>query len=112
MKGATEILEQCIFTSMECFDHCNICATDCNGKPNMLNCMKVCNECAYISFLFAEDCERDSPNLGYSIQLFIKACEDCATECEKHKLTSCQKCAQICRLCALGCKQLLLESLN
>lgn len=103
-----ELLATAARHSMFCANMCTSCADACSAeKMDMRQCIRVCSDCADICGATAKlSVRRTGQNvemLKTMLEVCAKACESCATECEKHQHDHCRLCAEMCRECARDC---------
>lgn len=104
-----ELLATAARHSMFCASMCTACADACSAeKMDMRQCIRVCSDCADICGATAKlSVRRTGQNvemLKAMLEVCARACEFCATECEKHDHDHCRLCAEMCIECARDCK--------
>jgi hypothetical protein len=99
---------------MYCAKMCLSCADACAAeKMDMRQCIRLCLDCADICDTTANlGLRRTGSNaqiLHELLDLCARACDACATECERHDHEHCRLCAQMCRECAEDCRNAALS---
>lgn len=89
-----------IEASLACTIACEKCLTHCIVEGHKV-CMVLCRDCADICALYAR---LEARNSAFAIDLrslYLKACQDCANECDRHisARSNCEECADACRNC-------------
>jgi hypothetical protein len=110
-------LEGCL----ECAQTCTACAAADVAERDveqMRRCALLCAQCADICtatgrFLSRDLSEQDAA-LQHLLQACVRACTDCAAECERHAAhhRHCALCGEACRRCAEACTQLLRDDVG
>jgi hypothetical protein len=96
----------------DCFRECESCREHClglvaAGRQEHLQAHKYCADCASFCAAATSIISRDGPFVALIAQSCAKACDRCATECEKFREDSHMKrCAEACRDCAKTCTEL------
>ena len=102
--------------AMLCSLFCRSCADACvaemaASQMDMSQCIRTCLDCADVCASTARLATRRTAQnielLRAQLELCIKACETCASECEKHDHDHCKLCATMCRECAEDCRKAL-----
>ncbi len=104
-----EPLATAIRHAMFCAAICNSCADACSAEDgDMRQCIRMCSDCADIcDAAFKVATRRTGANeaiLRQMLELCAEACDQCASECDKHDNDHCKRCAEMCRECAADCK--------
>jgi hypothetical protein len=102
-------LGDAVHHAMYCAKMCLSCADACAAEDmDMRQCIRRCLDCADIcnamSNLGLRRTGSDDHILQEMLELCARACDACATECEKHEHEHCKLCAQMCRECAEDCR--------
>lgn len=72
-----------------------------DGHAGLLRtCLDCADICSATSRLAVRRTSQDIVMLRAQVEVCIKACELCATECEQHEHEHCKLCATMCRECA------------
>ncbi|MGI8704900.1 MAG: four-helix bundle copper-binding protein [Sphingomicrobium sp.] len=95
---------------MYCARMCVSCADACGAEQmDMTQCIRICLDCADICEATGKLAVRRSGSneavLKEMLEVCARACDACASECEKHDHEHCKLCAQICRECADDCRK-------
>jgi hypothetical protein len=102
-------LVDAVHHAMYCAKMCLSCAdASAAEREDMRECIRMCLDCADICETTANlGLRRTGSNhqiLVETLQLCARACDACATECERHEHEHCRLCAQMCRECAEDCR--------
>lgn len=96
--------ENLIEKVLACQKACNLCFDACLQEDHMMSeCIRSDRECADLCGLVLSFASRESLLFKDLVAVCAKACDICATECEKHNHEHCQKCAKACRECEAAC---------
>ena len=116
VKDETEELILAARHAMLCSLFCTSCADACvaemaASQMDMSQCIRNCLDCVDVCASTARLATRRTAQnielLRAQLELCIKACETCASECEKHDHEHCKLCATMCRECAEDCRKAL-----
>ena len=105
-----EPLAEAVKHAMYCAAICNSCADACGAESmDMRDCIRKCMDCSDVCTATYRVATRrtggNEPVLRAMLEMCVKACEECASECEKHDNAHCERCARMCRECAEDCKK-------
>jgi hypothetical protein len=115
VKGhVNQPLGDAVHHAMYCAKMCLSCADACAAEGmDMRQCIRMCLDCADIcdaaANLGLRHTGSDPQTLHELLDLCARACDACATECEKHDHEHCKLCAQMCRECAEDCRNAALS---
>lgn len=74
----------------------------------MVQCIRLCLDCADICDATCNVALRQTGNDEQTVrellELCARTCDSCAAECERHDHEHCRLCAQMCRECAEDCR--------
>jgi len=105
---------QCIDACLACGQGCTACADACLAEEELerlTRCIRLNLDCADICAATARVLSRQTDtDLRVTIaqlRACAAACEISAIECESHRHTHCQTCAEACRRCQKACEELL-----
>lgn len=101
LKELTSKVAACQAACNHCYDAC----LDEEDIDMMRQCIRTDRDCADICGMVLDFAHRGSPFLNDIIELCIKACKQCADECEDHDHDHCQACAKACRECVEACRE-------
>ncbi len=107
-----DLLAAAIEQALACFQTCTACADACLGDE-MLDCIRVDNDCADICATTVRVLSRQSGHntavIRAQLEVCIAACRSCGDECERHAgmHEHCRICAEVCRACENACRELL-----
>lgn len=93
-----------------CQEACNVCFNACLEEEHvamMAECIRTDRDCADICGIVLDFAHRESSIFSDLVEVCIKACSQCAAECEKHDHDHCQECAKACRECESACRAYL-----
>jgi len=112
VQDETEELILAARHAMLCSLFCTSCADACVAEDmDMAQCIRNCLDCADVCSATARLAVRRTAQnidvLRSQLETYIKACETCAAECDKHDNPHCQLCAKMCRECAEDCRKAL-----
>jgi hypothetical protein len=98
--------------AMFCSNMCTSCADACSAESmDMRQCIRVCSDCADICDATAKisvrRTGRNAEMLRAMLETCVRACELCASECERHSHDHCRLCAEMCHECAGDCRTAL-----
>lgn len=104
-----EKFKNCIDVCYDCAIECKHCEISCLNEADvkmLARCIKLDSDCVAICNLTATMMAGESEFINEFLQLCAYACDDCASECEKHShMEHCKKCAEACRRCADECRE-------
>ncbi|MBI2805518.1 MAG: four-helix bundle copper-binding protein [Planctomycetes bacterium] len=101
--------QPCIDACTRCAEECEHCAIACLNGPDvakMAACIRLDNDCAAVCRLAATFLIQRSSFDAEVGRLCAAVCLSCETECSKHNLDQCQRCAEACRRCADECNRM------
>jgi hypothetical protein len=107
-------LGDAVHHAMYCAKMCLSCADACAAENmDMSQCIRLCLDCSDVCEATARlGLRRTGQNVAIlreMLELCARACEECATECERHDHEHCKLCAQMCRECARDCREAALS---
>lgn len=92
----------------KCITACNHCADACLDEADikmMVPCIRIDRVCAEMCSTVHQTVSGNYQNIKDMLLVYIRICEECATECEKHShMQHCADCAKACRACAEACR--------
>jgi hypothetical protein len=101
-RGTASTIAECMVTCEVCSHHCAMLAAQ--GKKEHAKTHEMLGDCAAICSVSASLAAHASELARLQLDACARACEQCATECEKHDDPMMKECAQSCRKCAAACK--------
>ncbi|HEU5140811.1 MAG TPA: four-helix bundle copper-binding protein [Bacillales bacterium] len=104
-----ESFKECMKACWACVEACNHCYDACLKEENlsdMVDCIRLTQECAAVCSYAAEAISRHSLFTEEIGALCAVVCESCGNECKKHKAAHCKTCAAKCLDCAEKCRKL------
>lgn len=98
--------------AMFCAEMCTSCADACLAEPmDMKQCIRTCLDCADVCAATAKVAVRRTGENVEVLRLMLEACarvcEMCGDECARHQHAHCALCADMCRECAVDCRNAL-----
>lgn len=102
-----ETLDTLVDKVVACQKACNNCFDACLREEHvamMAECIRTDRECADMCGTVVAFASRESKLFPELVALCAQACDECATECEKHDHDHCQECGKACRECEAACK--------
>ena len=107
-------LGDAVHHAMYCAKMALSCADACAAENmDMSQCIRLCLDVADICEAATRvGLRRTGSNpeiLRETLELCARACDACATECERHDHEHCKLCAQMCRECAADCRHAALS---
>src|SRR5690606_2461065 len=109
MSMSHEKFQSCIDACYACATECDHCAIACLGEKdvkNMARCIRLDLDCAQICRLAAAYMARGSEFAQAVCRVCAEICEGGGTECAKHQMCHCQRCADAFRKCAEECRRM------
>jgi hypothetical protein len=98
-----QVIAACLRECESCSDHCARLLE--SGRKEHLSSQRICRDCAELCSAALRIVARDGPLCELATQACAKACDLCATECERFSNDDQMKqCAKICRECAQVCR--------
>ena len=73
-------------------------------RQSIRTCLDCSDVCEATGKLAVRRTGANEQVLRETLELCARACESCATECERHDHEHCKLCAQMCRECAEDCR--------
>lgn len=91
-----EKYQSCFDKAMACAVECEHCAEACTGNPDMIKCARMCLDTGETCRSLATLMVRGSYFIAPLAKACAEICDTCASECEKHNMDHCKKCAEAC----------------
>jgi hypothetical protein len=105
-KKCAKLCADCVLACETNYQHCT--ALVIKGQKEHAKAMQLSLDCAEVCTTSARLSARMSPLALISAEASAKACDLCATECEKFKTHQVMfDCAQACRQCAAECRKMV-----
>jgi hypothetical protein len=86
-----------LYGVVDAIEVCEWCADQCiqEGDPNMLECVRLCEDVSELGELTLALVPRNSRFAGTVAQTFQQAAQACLQECSRHPHNHCQECANV-----------------
>jgi hypothetical protein len=109
-------LAAAIEACFDCAQTCTACADASLGEPDVAemrrsitSCLNCSDLCTAVGNVLSRQTDYDHLITQRALEACVRACIDCAAECDKHAAhhKHCAICAEVCRACAAACTKLL-----